>query len=101
MRPGTLMAFKERGFKTMFNLASIPSTFIPTIDGLDKQMDEEIVASVRIWATKWGAVWRSRIIVRLAHYLTTPAHNSLILGPWLSLLNYRVFSITCRLYASA
>lgn len=101
MRPATLMARKERGFKTVFNVASIPSTFIPSIDGLDKQMDEEIVASVRMWATKWGAVWRSGIIVRLVHYLTTSARNGLILGPLQSLLNYRVFSITFRLYATA
>jgi len=53
MRPTTLVVLKALGFTTVFNVASIPSTFMPSIEGLDKQMDEEIVASVRMWASKW------------------------------------------------
>jgi hypothetical protein len=53
MRPGTLVALKTLGFNTVFNVASIPSTFMPSIPELDKEMDEEIVASVRMWASKW------------------------------------------------
>lgn len=53
MRPDTLVALKSLGFKTVFNVASIPSTFMPSIPELDKEMDDEIVASVRMWASKW------------------------------------------------
>lgn len=53
MRPGTLVALKELGFTSVFHVASIPSTYLPSILELDKEMDEEIVASVRMWASRW------------------------------------------------